>query len=343
MNLHCMHEEKFIEPFIEFIEKSFDASQHNYVIRRSERFNSKSRENVTFVERELGRFEEFLLYAKHLNRADKIFLHGLFHNSVLLILFVQPWLLKKCYWLIWGGDLYHYNNRSKRLTSRLVEKIRAFVIRRIGHLITYIKGDYQLVQKWYKSSGKYCECLMYPSNLYANFEVPPKKGGAINILVGNSADSTNNHVDIFKKLESYKDRDIKIYCPLSYGPQEYAKKIARLGNETFGEKFFPLLDFMPYAQYVDLLGQIDIAIFAHKRQQGMGNTISLLGLGKKVYMRSDVTPWEMFNSLGIKVYDLEKINLDPIGREQIIINKNHVEKFFAETTLVNQWRSILLG
>jgi hypothetical protein len=227
--------------------------------------------------------------------------------------------------------------------SRLVEIIRAFVIRRIGHLITYIKGDYCLAQEWYKSSARYCECLMYPSNLYTNFEVPLKKGGAINILVGNSADPTNNHVEVFKKLEFYKDRNIKIFCPLSYGPQEHAKKIVQIGKETFGEKFFPLLDFMPYTQYLELLGQVDIAIFAHKRQQGMGNTISLLGLGKKVYMRNDVTPWAMFNALGIKVFDFESFNLDPIEQHQEKINKICVKEFFSEPALVNQWRSILSG
>lgn len=341
MNLHCMHEEKFIEPFIEFIEKNFDSTQHKYLIKRSEKFKSKSRENVTFVEEKLSKFKEFLIYATHLNRAEKIFLHGLFNNSIIIILFVQPWLLKKCYWLIWGGDLYYYQNRPKGFRHDIIEKVRAFVIRRIGNFITYLKGDYELTQKWYGSRGKYCECLMYPSNLHKEYVVPNKQGGAVNIMVGNSADPTNNHAEIFQRLEPYKDCNINIYCPLSYGPDKYAKKIAKVGKDLFGEKFVPLLDFMPFEEYIKLLGQIDLAIFAHKRQQAMGNIISLLGLGKKVYMRSDITPWAMFNSLGIKVYDLENFKIDSMNVHQINENKNLVKNNFSEKTLFCQWREIL--
>ena len=43
---------------------------------------------------------------------------------------------------------------------------------------------------------------------------------------------------------------------------------------------------MPFNQYLEFLGKIDIAIFNHRRQQGFGNAITLLGLGKKVYLNS---------------------------------------------------------
>jgi len=334
--LHCMHAEKFTESFIDFVEQNFDSSKHQYLIRQSEKFKTKPRSNVVFVREGLSKLKQFLLYAKYLNRAEKIILHGLFDRGMFIILFIQPWLLQRCYWVMWGGDLYYYQNRPRGFRSDLFELIRASVIRRIGHFITYIKGDYELAQKWYGAKGEYHNCLMYPSNLYKKYVVPPKQGDTVNILVGNSADPTNNHAEVFEKLKPYKDQNIKIYCPLSYGPIEYAEQMAKLGNELFGDKFTPLLDFMPFEKYLDLLGQIDIAVFAHARQQAMGNTITLLGMGKKVYMRTDVTSWSLFATLGVTIFDIAYLDLLPINADDAAKNRQIIANYFSHNALLAQ-------
>lgn len=53
------------------------------------------------------------------------------------------------------------------------------------------------------------------------------------------------------------------------------RKVIIKGKELFGEKFIPLTEFMTFEKYLEFLGSIDIAIFAHKRQQAMGNTITI--------------------------------------------------------------------
>ena len=338
--LHCMHAEKFIEPFIDFVEQNFDSSKHQYIIRQSEKFKTKPRLNVVFVRVGLSMLKQLLLYVKYLNRAEKIILHGLFDRGILIILFLQPWLLKKCHWVMWGGDLYYHQNRPRGFRSDLFEKIRASVIRRMGHFITYIKGDFELAQKWYGAKGDYHNCLMYPSNLYKKYVVPPKQGDTVNIMVGNSADPTNNHVEVFEKLRLYKDQNIQIVCPLSYGPVDYAEKMKNLGNELFGDKFIPLLDFMPFEKYLELLREIDIAVFAHKRQQAMGNVISLLGFGKKVFMSIDITPWRVFQELGIKSFDLQAFDISIIDDNIRTKNELLIEEYFSLAALVNQWRNI---
>nr|MDA3878207.1 TDP-N-acetylfucosamine:lipid II N-acetylfucosaminyltransferase [Halothiobacillus sp.] len=124
---------------------------------------------------------------------------------------------------------------------------------------------------------------------------------------------------------------------------EYAKVIATRGKEMFGNKFTPLLEFMPFENYLELLGQIDIAVFAHKRQQAMGNTITLLGLGKKVYMHSDVTPWAMFNELGVKVFDICKFDLMPLNDDVREKNQKRIKSHFSEITLAQQLQYIFEG
>ena len=181
------------------------------------------------------------------------------------------------------------------------------------------------------------ECFMYPSNLYKEYNVKPKEdGGIINIQVGNSADSTNNHIEVFEKLRKYKDWNIKIYVPLSYSDQDYVKGVIAKGKAIFGDKFIALIDFMPFEKYLDFLGAIDIAIFAHKRQQAMGNTISLLGMGKKVYMRNDITPWTLFGEIGVKVFDFNSIDLTPIKSEVMNENIKIIKSYFSEKKYIRQ-------
>jgi hypothetical protein len=97
---------------------------------------------------------------------------------------------------------------------------------------------------------------------------------------------------------------------------------------------------MPFNKYLELLGQIDIAVFAHKRQQGMGNTISLLGLGKKVYMRNDITPWAMFEELGVKVFSVDELVLEPIDAIIKINNIKKIRETFSDRKLIAQYSKI---
>lgn len=338
--LHICLLDKFIPPFIDFVEESFEFKQHKFLlIGDINKFPVRLGRNVI----QLKRKSQFFMLLREVNEARKIILHSFYPSPIVLVLAAQPWLLKKCYWVMWGGDLYHHQLRLRGIWSNIQEAIRAFVIKRIGHFVTYIKGDYELAQKWYGVKGEYHKCLMYPSNLYKEYAVPPKQGESINILVGNSADPTNNHAEVFEKLSLYKDDSIQIYCPLSYGQADYADRIVKLGTELFGSKFTPLLDFMPFEKYLELLGQIDIAVFAHRRQQAMGNTITLLGLGKKVFLQSNITSWQAFQGWGVKVFDFQYLDLRNLDLNCRMYNQQIIATHFSQATLDQQWRDIFKG
>lgn len=330
-------DKKFFPPFRDFIHKHFADSEHHFIVHGDVDAELASDADVVVYPSLL---KNSIALTKAMHRADKVILHGLFSNHLLYLLAVQPWLLKKCYWVIWGGDLYIHESQKKDWRWEKNEFFRRFVVKRLGHFVTYIKGDFELAKKWYGAKGQYHHCLMYPSNLYKEKILPPKQGGAVKILVGNSADSTNNHEEVFEMLNAYKYEKIQIFCPLSYGPYYNAERIAKHGKELFEDKFIPLLDFMAFDNYMELLGEIDIAVFAHERQQGMGNMISLLGFGKKVYMRSDVTPWTMFDKLGVIVFDVRKIDLIPINDDVCKNNKARIKSHFSESELVKQLHNI---
>jgi hypothetical protein len=111
----------------------------------------------------------------------------------------------------------------------------------------------------------------------------------------------------------------------------------------FGDRFIPIADFLPSEKYLELLGQIDIAVFAHKRQQAMGNTISLLGLGKKLFLRSDTTQWQFLSGLGVKVFDLRHLDLLKLDANDRVNNQHIIKTCLSHEILVLQWRYIFKG
>lgn len=327
-------DKKFVLPFRDLIHEHFADGRHQFIIYGDVVVNDLPASPDTRVMPSI--LENVVSMTWAMTKADKIIIHGLFSNHLLYLLAMQPGLLQKCYWVMWGGDLYTHDAPVKDWRSQKNSFLRHFIVRRIGHFITYIKGDFEIAQQWYGAKGAYHHCLMYPSNLYREFVMRQKQGQTINILVGNSADPTNRHAEVFAKLTAYSHEDIQVLCPLSYGPVDNAERITRLGKDLFGDRFVPLPDFMPFTNYLELLGQIDIAVFAHKRQQGMGSTITLLGLGKTVFMRTDVTPWKSFAELGVTIFDVDQLNISRLSPDEAQRNRQIISEAFSEAALLSQ-------
>lgn len=346
--LHIGGYNKITKPFIELVKDGFDFENHFFLMICDSEEGSKFK-NVKVSPRNVSsRLWYYIEAVCRMHRAKKIILHGLFDIKLVVILFAMPWLLKKCYWVMWGGDLYVYQLGERNWKWKVREFIRRPVIKNMGHLLTYIPGDVELARQWYDAKGKHHECLMYLSNVIDPNIIQAAQAGleehtGLNILVGNSADPSNNHIESLEKLLPYKEDKIKIFAPLSYGDQEHAKKVIERGKEWFGDKFVPLTSFMAFDDYLKLLKSIDIAIFNHKRQQAMGNTITLLGMGKTIFMRAGVSHYDFLKGLGIKLNDVENLELCRIARDEAKENAHVVRSYFSRATLVKQFSDIFEG
>jgi dTDP-N-acetylfucosamine:lipid II N-acetylfucosaminyltransferase len=332
-------DKKFVLPFMDLIHEHFADGQHKFIVYGDVEHDAIpiSVGTVTYF----SLLKNFLDLSKALHHADKIILHGLFSSHLLYILALQPWLLKKCYWVIWGGDLYVHESEHKGWRWGKNEFFRRFVIQRLGYLLTYIPGDVELARQWYGAKGQYLECLMYPSNIFTPVDLPEVgRTTTTTVLVGNSATSSNNHFEIFEGLCKLDDQNFKLICPLSYGDRDYAEKVSVKGNQLFGDRFVPLLNFMLYQDYLKILAEIDVAIFAHRRQQGMGNTIALLGLGKKIFIRSDVTQWNFLKDLGMNIFSISDLDFSKMNSEDIKMNSAIIKKIFSKKKLITQYAKV---
>lgn len=338
--LHLMHNEKFIAPFIEFVKEYCDFEEHFFIIMGGIHKNIlqiPQYDNVLYLDNRYNSKWMFIrlnfIYLSYAQNAEKIILHSL-KDRYFQFLFFNQKFLNKSFWVMWGYDLYCCNDYSSSFRKNIKFYIKKQVIKNMGHFITYIKGDYELAQKWYGAKGEYHECFMYPSNLYKEYDIKPKEHSTINIQLGNSADPTNNHIEVLQNLVSYKDENIKIFTPLSYGGEAYAKKVIVKGKELFGEKFIPLTEFMPFENYLEFLSEIDIAVFAHKRQQAMGNAITLLGLGKKVYVDSGTVQFDFFKKHDVVIFDVKAIDLQKLNQTIASENKEKMKYLFSKDVLL---------
>lgn len=333
----CNWDRKFTLPFRDLIHRHFADGRHRFLVYGDVKTADIPPSPDTVVLP--GILDNFSEIAGALRQAEKIILHGLFHNHLLYLLATQPRALRRCYWMIWGGDLYvHELPRTWRLIKD--DWFRRFVIRRIGHFVTYVEGDYDLARRWYGASGRFHECILYPSNAFQRVSGETVRSSGPNIQIGNSADPGNNHMEIFERLKPFRDQAFTLYAPLSYGNQEHARRVAAAGREMFGDKFVAMTEFMDPEKYRQFLDQIDIAVFAHRRQQGMGNAIQLLGLGRKVYLRSDVSSWRLFQKLDLEVFDFEDLDLTPLRADIAKANEARIAAYFSEDNLRSQLAAI---
>jgi len=346
--LHIMHNEKFIAPYIEFIKKNFIFEEHLFIINggiSETLYKVLNYDNIINLSHNYTRITALYALSKKINlymeRAEKIILHSLFVPNLVNYLFFNQKYLKKCYWIIWGGDLYSLQNKNKTLRTKLFDFKKKQIIKKIFGIICYNESEYNLAKKWAGAEGNFYQSFYYVSNLYKEIEIREIKKQVINIQIGNSADPTNNHIEAMEKLKKFKDENINIFVPLSYGDKEYSKKIITYGKSIFGDKFIPIVDLMPFEQYISWLGKIDIAIFNHNRQQAMGNITTLLGLGKKVYIKSHIITWDLCQEVGVTVYDTNNIQLDILDDKTKEKNMKRIKIYFSQQNLINQWKTIL--
>jgi hypothetical protein len=339
--LHLFHwDKKFAPPFRDLIHEHFADGRHKFLIYGNVEPDALSASPDTVIYHRL--LKNFFPITMAMHGAEKIILHGMFDSHLFYMLALQPWLIKKCCWVIWGGDLYFHEAKQKDRGWKRYELLRRFVIKRLPLVTTTVPGDYLLMRQWYGTKARYIQNLMYTSHICRRvLPCADEENDKLVIQIGNSADPSNNHKEIIDKLSSLSASNFVVYAPLSYGNKSYSDEIIAYGLSKLGERFTPLTAFMPFEKYNEYLRSVDVVIFNHMRQQAMGNTIALLSLGKMVWLRSDVTPWSYFNELGLNIYDSKgQLYLHRMPQDKRQANIELCKEVFSEKALISAWKGI---
>lgn len=332
--LHCIQDEKFIDNcVISRFEYFNDKVENKYVIVR--RNCTKPIIKFEYIKQteyviQLTNFQ-FLKFLKQSN-IDVVVLHNFTTLSCSIIYKIPSEI--KVVWFAWGADLYYpiayksfieIPNLYGKITSRIAKNesrnlngfLRNFKrllfdywvkksVSRIDYFSGVIPKEYQHMKKlpFFHAKEVVFSYNALPSKSDSDMNFTTAKGD--NILIGNSGDMTNNHLEIFEVLKTLDLGKRKIFVPLSYsGSERYKALVKEKGREYWGDKFISMEDFMSYEEYLQVLSSCGIRIFGHERQQAMGNITIAWKQGCKIFLSETSMAYDFYKKLGVKFFTIQ--------------------------------------
>lgn len=277
--VHVLYNDKFCRSIVEFISDNFNRDDHCFVFTGGISENKMplpSRPNVFSFSGSIC-----------LNNSDKVnkfIFHGLYMPNIDAILYNNRDILKKSYWLPWGYDIYETDNDSEMMHYVKGHMAGVAANSRVRQIYAQKYGHYGSQPHFFPYNITY-ESIPYQTIISA--KVPRKD--YCQILVNNSAHETT--LEALDFLKNFRDENIKVYTILSYGDQRWNDRIIKNGKNLFGLKFTPITKFIPPEQYIKFLARNDIFILNQRRPQGMTTFFAMMLLGKKVFMRSELSDY----------------------------------------------------
>ena len=213
-------------------------------------------------------------------------------------------------WIGWGFDYYSliHNYRPAALIlpktfrclplkERLKNKVSPFVMRftnrgclvkkalqRIDYFAPVLDIEFSALRDKYEFDAKYIEWNYGIAEDDYACKLPSAKKGK-DILVGNSASATNNHIELFEIIQSQMNlEDRRLVVPLVYGSSTYRELVLKTGIDLFGDKFFGLTKKLSPGKYNDLVNSCDTVAMNHLRQQAVSNILIALLQKSEVFL-----------------------------------------------------------
>lgn len=176
-------------------------------------------------------------------------------------------------------------------------------VRRMEGCATVVPGEWPLIKRLGFCGEFFRYNYAWIEQLFPN---GPALAAGPNILVGNSSSPACNHVDTFQALSHLDLRGRKVVVPLSYGSESYREHVLQNGSVMLGTAFMPILDFLPLSRYNELLESCGTVIMNHHRQQAVGNIMTALYMGARVFL-NEVNPcYSFFSRIGARVFSLQR-------------------------------------
>lgn len=336
-------DDKFIDLLFDSMALLNDKWENDYLLVSNNKPDSykyiKNADRIFFVPKDA--ILDYLVAQKY----DAVFLHSLPSLPIELIPEIDKTI--KVFWFAWGWDIYQLPKENpfipvkliKKETQKELDKLKPNIppkkktlkdyfrplkylffdspstkniknyyeaIKRIDYFSGILDFEYDLMKsvKGFKAKRV---TFKYASLHYLENSGIVELYHGHNILIGNSAASTNNHLDIIPYINKINLGERKIILPLSYSnSKEYIEDIANAYHQEFGDSVIVLKDFLSAQEYSDLLLSCSVAIFFMERQQAMGNINGTLLRGCKVFLSETNPVYNYYKNLGVKLFSIQK-------------------------------------
>lgn len=231
--------------------------------------------------------------------------------------------------LRWIRNVVQLNAVRQMLNTFIVKK----AIKRMNYFSSPFPEDFELLKSHLGPDWSVRYVRIFYGSAKATYMPGSEHVYGNNILVGNSATPTNNHLEVFDMLAQIDLGDRQIIAPLSYGVPVYRDAIISYGRNLFGSRFKPIVEFMPLEQYNTLIAGCSVVVMGHRRQQGGGNTVTALYKGAKVFLDEANTVYQYLKSRGAFVNNLKELQTDgaavfvPLTEDQKRKNREVLEDY----------------
>lgn len=357
--VHCFIDDKFVKGAIEEFDFLKERCESRYIhVTHPKIKKYKFLSDLPQVIK-VGR-ENFLDFLEQ-ERCDILVLHNFYSLPYTLTVKIPKHI--RVVWFAWGYDIYGkvlnkpfvvipnmyhketqklleptFKERIQRIKGWIIRSIRKNVIIKAVNRVDYFSGvipeEYDMMRplSFFRAKSVDFRYMSPYSGIEMSLldEEVPKLGS--DILIGNSGDPRNNHVDIFMKLKDIDLGNRKVVVLLSYaGTKRYRDQIKSIGKEIWGDRFIAIENFMPFQEFEKIISTCGFRIFGQERQQAMGNIGMALRTGCKVFVYKSSVIYKHFEKYQIKMYSIEEdLNSEGLkslpSEEETYINRKRAIK-----------------
>ena len=312
---------RMMDTYTRMIRRNFPLDEHRFVymdqLAEGDRKLLEYGNSVEITRDPKARLKQI---REEMDKADIIIWHGImFGAKRALIPLLFKKYMRKSVWVMRGIDLYNWRKSGKGIKTQLINRINYLCRKGMPNVVAIFPTDIEVYRKQFGKRAKVFS-LPYPMSESA-FETMeeyrgtgPRANGKLYVQVAHNAYAFNNHLEILEQIKGFKDEDIRVIIPLSYGNDWYNKvngyveSVRSRSVGYFGSKAVILKHLMPPDEYSDLLCNVDVSIYNSARQNGLGNILRSLYIGNKVYLSRQNPLYHFFREQGIDVYETERIS-----------------------------------
>ena len=278
-------------------------------------------------------------------------------------------------WAIYGGDLYnqflepqgykiYYSSPNNYIKYGLFKKY----FPELFDLALLIKGHKYLTKRYALKAFEYvnsrvnsllcCDCDAEIYFRYSQTRIPHvhissyslhETFGELydypfvdskNILVGNSASFSNNHLYALKFLKKMTLPEARLKLILSYGGSvKYRQEVLKQYQKHFNGKIDAIIEYLPLHEYNKIFTTVGVLILPAWRQESVGTIMMGLNLGLKIFLSQRNPLYKYFIDMGFVLFDIESANAEfirtPLSLEQKQYNRNKLRKIYDEAKFEN--------
>lgn len=372
MILHIVKDEKFIDGFIEYQKTFCPNIKNEYLAWPSKCGKLQNIKNKSVAVIDIHSVYSIIEYIKN-KRPSKVIFHNLDKKNWPLVIKIPNEITIG--WIFYGAEIFNrpenlgvflgkktlmfLKSSPRTLINHLLAQVKFFIenaiykttglkislflkaLHRVNFIAHWIEEDYEFIKRKYSLKALKFVNFCYSNETLGSIENKSKK----NLLIGNSAAFTNNHLDIITKIPlTFSDQFNKIIFPLSYsGSAHYKNVVKNAAKSKFGDKAVILDTFINKEEYFKLLSSVKLAIMGSYRSQGGGNIRFFLKNEIDLMLSEKNNIYKFYKNHSANLHLVESISdgFCFFSEEKKQKNKNLVMQLFEGKKIKDYYEAIL--